>query len=76
MAKLRKLFVVAKVLYKIFSQKFETGILLHNVQFCIQVYNKTTFSFKTPSVEEIDYVKESRNINEGYNKDANYKQMF
>lgn len=32
---------------------------------------KTTFSFRTPSIQEIDYVKESRNYNEEKNKDTN-----
>ena len=35
------------------------------------VNNKTTFSFRTPAVEEIDYVKESRNNYENKNKDTN-----
>ena len=32
---------------------------------------KTTFSFRTPSIQEIDYVKESINYKEDKNKDTN-----
>ena len=39
-------------------------IIRHGDFSITNVNNKTTFSFRTPSVEEIDYVKESRNINE------------
>ena len=46
-------------------------IIRHGDFSITNVNNKTTFSFRTPSVEEIDYVKESRNINEDQNKDTN-----
>ena len=46
-------------------------IIRHGDFSITNVNNKTTFSFRTPSVEEIDYVKESRNINEDHNKDTN-----
>ena len=46
-------------------------IIRHGDFSITNVNNKTTFSFRTPSVEEIDYVKESRNINEDKNKDTN-----
>ena len=36
-------------------------IIRHGDFSITNVNNKTTFSFRTPSVEEIDYVKESRN---------------
>ena len=44
-------------------------IIRHGDFSITNVNNKTTFSFRTPSVEEIDYVKESRDINK--NKDTN-----
>ena len=47
------------------------GIIRHGDFSITNVNNKTTFSFRTPSVEEIDYVKESRNIYENKNKDTN-----
>ena len=46
-------------------------IIRHGDFSITNVNNKTTFSFRTPSVEEIDYVKESRNIYEYKNKDTN-----
>ena len=48
-------------------------IIRHGDFSITNVNNKTTFSFRTPSVEEIDYVKESRNIyeNKNKNKDTN-----
>ena len=46
-------------------------IIRHGDFSITNVNNKTTFSFRTPSVEEIDYVKESRNIYENNNKDTN-----
>lgn len=46
-------------------------IIRHGDFSITNVNNKTTFSFRTPSVEEIDYVKETRNINEDQNKDTN-----
>ena len=46
-------------------------IIRHGDFSITNVNNKTTFSFRTPSVEEIDYVKESRNINEEHSKDTN-----
>ena len=46
-------------------------IIRHGDFSITNVNNKTTFSFRTPSVEEIDYVKESRNIYENKNKDTN-----
>lgn len=46
-------------------------IIRHGDFSITNVNNKTTFSFRTPSVEEIDYVKESRNNYENKNKDTN-----
>ena len=46
-------------------------IIRHGDFSITNVNNKTTFSFRTPSIEEIDYVKESRNIYENKNKDTN-----
>ena len=46
-------------------------IIQHGDFSITNVNNKTTFSFRTPSVEEIDYVKESRNNYENKNKDTN-----
>ena len=46
-------------------------IIRHGDFSITNVNNKTTFSFRTPSVEEIDYVKESRNNYENINKDTN-----
>ena len=45
-------------------------IIRHGDFSITNVNNKTTFSFRTPSVEEIDYVKESRNNYENKNKDT------
>ena len=39
-------------------------IIKHGDFSITNVNGKTTFSFRTPSVKEIDYVKESRNIEE------------
>ena len=46
-------------------------IIRHGDFSITNVNNKTTFSFRAPSVEEIDYVKESRNNYENKNKDTN-----
>ena len=37
-------------------------IMKHGGFFITNVNNKTTFSFRTPSMREIDFVKESRNV--------------
>ena len=45
-------------------------IIRHGDFSITNVNNKTTFSFRTPSIEEIYYVKESRNNYENKNKDT------